>query len=266
MTQEDEIERLQIELSDNPRSPNFIRLAEMYFERELHTDAENLVLRSLKFHPNSVSGLAFLGRLIRPQKRLDEALVYLDKAVELAPENWKAWLEKAEIHAELQQGKPALKAFKRVLFLNPNQSLARRAVAKLEALTADEYEDDLFSMQPLHKTDWSQEENVPAKSEWSKIPASLERVLALVDALTVRLDTQKALDLLNDCTKKYGSHPEIDSRRLRLSTYDTPDFIQPKSQKKSSLAKQNFLQEKKISFLQELLRRIEVVKTDRLST
>ena len=266
MTQVDEVEQLQIELSDNPKSLNFIRLAEKYLERHLVTEAESLVKRSLKFHPSSVSGLALLARIMRAQGSSDEALKYLDQATKLAPDNWKAWLEQAEIFAELQQGKKALKSFKQVLLLNPLHPMARRAVARLEVLSADEYEDDLFSMQPLTKAELKDNSTPATITEWTKIPSSLERVLALVDALTVRLDTKKALDLLNDCTKKYGSHPEIDSRRLRLSTYDSPDYIQPKSQKKSSMARQELIQQNKISTLQELLRRIEVIKTQRLST
>ena len=65
MTQVDEIERLQIELSENPRSLNFIRLAECYFENEMITEAEMLVTQSLKFHPNSVSGLLLLSRILK---------------------------------------------------------------------------------------------------------------------------------------------------------------------------------------------------------
>ena len=266
MTQVDEVKQLQIELSDNPQSLNFIRLSEVYIDRQLLSDAESLVRRSLKFHPKSVSGLALLARILRQQNRAEEALPFLDSATGLAPDNWKAWLDKAEILAELQLGKKALKSFKQVLLLNPTHPLARRAVAKLEVLTADEYEDDLFSMQPLNRAELDNPVESSLVSAWTKIPSSLERVLALVDALTVRLDTKKALDLLSDCTKKYGSHPEIDSRRLRLSTYDSPDFIQPKSQKKSSLAKQEMLSQRKISVLKELLRRIEVIKTQRLST
>ncbi len=266
MTQVDEVERLQIELSENPKSLNFVRLAEKYFERQMHSEAESLVRRSLKFHPNSVSGLALLARILRAQARSLEALPFLDQATKFAPDNWKAWLDQAEIFIELHQGKKALKSFKQVLLLNPTHPLARRAVAKLEVLTADEYEDDLFSMQPLSKADLQENTVTPSTTEWTKIPSSLERALALVDALTVRLDTRKAIDLLNDCTKKYGAHPEIDSRRLRLSNYDTPDYIQAKSQKISSLAKQEMRQKKKISALEELLRRIEAVKRQRLST
>ena len=139
-------------------------------------------------------------------------------------------------------------------------------MGKLEILTADEYEDDLFSMQPIHLTDLKADSEIPLKTDWVKIPGALERSLAFVDALTVRLDIKKAIDLLNECTKKYGSHPEIDSRRLRLTSYDKSDYILPTNQKKSSYAKQDLVRSQKIIILQELLRRIELLQSDRLST
>ena len=266
MTQVDEIERLQIELSENPRSLNFIRLAECYFENEMITEAEMLVTQSLKFHPNSVSGLLLLSRILKKLQKSASSIPLLEKATQLAPENWQAWLQKAEIHAELQNGKSALICFKKVLFLNPKHSFARRSVSKLEILTADEYEDDLFSMQPIHLTDLKAETATTLKTDWVKIPGALERSLAFVDALTVRLDIKKAIELLNECTKKYGSHPEIDSRRLRLTSYDKPDYILPNNQNKSSHAKLDLIRSQKIFILQELLRRIEQLQSDRLST
>lgn len=266
MTQVDEIEELQIELNENPKSLNFVRLAEIYLQRDMADDAENLVRRSLKFHPKSVSGLILLGRILKNIQNHDEAIINFQRATQLAPENWKAWLEMAETYMAMQRAKDALASFKRVLFLNPNHPLARRAVAKLEILTADEYDDDLFSMEPLQK---AQDRPAPPQdksSGWSKIPSALERSLALVDALTVRLDTKKALNLLNECSKKYGNHPEIEARRLRLSTYDKPEYIAPKHFQQSSLAKQELIKERKIKTLEELLRRIETLQTDRLST
>lgn len=267
MTQQvNEIERLQNELNDNPKSLNFVRLAELYIERQMLNEAELLVRQSLKFHPKSVSGNLLLGRIYRGELNYADSLKYLEIATRLASDNWKAWLETAEVYSELKKGKDALRCFKQVLFLNPNHPLARRAVAKLEVLTADEYDDDLFSMQPLQKADFKEETAAKTKMEWTEMPPALERVLALADALTVRLETKKALDLLNDCSSRYGSHPEIDSRRLRLSSYDNPDYILPKKQKNLSLARQELAHQKKLDVLNELLRRIEHKKTDRLST
>ncbi len=266
MTQVDEIEQLQIELAENPKSLNFIRLGEMYLARDMAAEAESLVRQSLKFHSQSVSGVLLLGRILRKLGQPEAALIYLEKATQLATENWHAWLHLAEIYAELQNGKKALQCFKKVLFLNPSHPLARRAVGKLEVLTADEYDEDLFSMQPLRAAELKPDTESVPKAAWTKIPGALERTLAFVDALTVRLDVKKALELLNDCTKKYGSHPEIDSRRLKLTTYDSPDYIAPKNPKKSSLAKVELVHSRKVAVLQELLRRIELKQRDRLST
>ncbi len=267
MTQVDEIERLQINLAENPKSLNFVRLAEMYLEREMTTDAESLVRRSLKFHPHSISGLVLLSRILKKLHQSESALPHLQKAVQLAPENWHAWLLMAEIYAELLKGKMALSCFKKVLFLNPTHPLARRAIGKLEVLTADEYDDDLFSMQPpLRLAELKTEVEPQPQTAWTKIPGSLERTLAFIDALTIRLDVKKALEMLNDCTKKYGSHPEIDSRRLKLVTYDSPDFIVPNNSKKPSYALAELVHTRKVSILRELLRRIELKQRDRLST
>ena len=60
-----EIERLQNELDENPKSLNFVRLAELYIERQMLSEAELLVRQSLKFHPRSVSGNLLLGRIYR---------------------------------------------------------------------------------------------------------------------------------------------------------------------------------------------------------
>ncbi|MBC7743340.1 MAG: hypothetical protein H7061_14170 [Bdellovibrionaceae bacterium] len=268
MTQVDEIEKLQIELAANPKSSEFVRLAELYLGRKMFDAAEELVSQSLKFHPRSVSGLILLGRIFKLKKNNSAALAPLLEATRLAGENWRAWAELAESYLELKKGKQALAAFKKVLFLNPTHAQARRAVSKLEVLTADEYEEDLFQMQSLPEArrneDASQGSSTVAA--WTETPAGLTRILSYIDALIIRNDQQKAIDLLNDCTKKFGAHPEIDARRLRLSSYEKSDFIQAKSVASPSRLRQNAVLQKKVAVMKELLRRIEPWKSQFLST
>ncbi len=268
MTQEDEILKLQSELQQNPKSPQFIKLAELYLKREMKDEAESLVRQSLKFHRNVTSGLVLFGRILKLKKNHQEAIEPLTRATQIAPDNWRAWLELAETYLELKSGKLALNAFKRVLFLNPNQPLARRAVAKLEILTADEYEDELFQMQKLPESlkDLGESKNTESSKQWSEPGAALTRALSFADALIVRHETERAISLLNECSEKFGSHPEIESRRLKLSVFEKPQFIQPKSVAEASMTKKNLLDEKKIKVLSELLRRIETKKSDFLST
>lgn len=271
MTQEDEIEKLQIEMHENPRSPQFVHLAELYLAREMSEDAEVLVRQSLKFHPRSVSGLILLGRILKLKQQMKEAITPLNEATRLAPDNWRAWLELAEAYLHNKNGKLSLAAYKKVLFLNPTQPLARRAVAKLETLSADEYDEDLFQMQSLPDTSFEKTESEKSDQQqkpeaWTEPSEALKRILSYIDALILRHENKKAIDLLNDCSKKYGSHPEIESRRLQLSAYETPDFIKPKSAVESSKTKRQLIHEKKIRALEELLRRIERIKTQSLST
>ncbi len=266
MTQEDEIEKLQVELYQHPQSSQFVRLAELYLSNDLFTEAVVLIQQSLKFHPQSISGLILLGRSFRKAKETEKALAPLLEATKLAQDNWRAWLELAEVYLELKAAKKASHAFKKVLFFNPTHPQARRAVAKLEVLTADEYEDDLFEMQKLPDADLDTEASTEVTQNWSTPAEGLVRVISYIDALIIRHENRKALDLLNDCTTKYGSHPEIETRRLRLSAYEQPAYIQPKSLADASKSKRELIQEKKLKVLQELLRRIESIKSETLST
>ncbi len=195
-----------------------------------------------------------------------EALEPLNNAIKLAPENWRAWLETAEAQLELKNGKAALMAFKKVMFFNPTHPLARRAVAKLELLTADEYEDDLFQLKKLPDTVAAAETSPTATNIWTKPDDALIRLISFVDALTVRHESEKALGLLNEWIARNGTHPEIEARRLRLSVYEKAAFLQPKSAVSQSQVKQKIINEKKIAALRMLLRRIGANKSDLLST
>ncbi len=266
MTQEDEIGKLQVELYQHPQSGQFVRLAELYLSTDRPGDAITLIQQSLKFHSQSTSGLILLGRSFRKNQELQKAAGPLLQATELAQDNWRAWLELAEVYLEMKAIKKAIFAFKRVLFFNPTHPQARRAVGKLEVLTADEYEDDLFEMQKLPDADLTSAEGPEATQSWSTPSEGLVRVISYIDALIVRHENRKALDLLNDCTTKFGTHPEIETRRLRLAAYEQPAFIQPKSLADSSKSRRELIQEKKLRALQELLRRIESIKSQTLST
>lgn len=266
MSQDNETLQLQKELQQNPRSVQFTKLAEIYLSRDMVEEAFALVKQSLKFHPRSVSGLILLGRINKLKKQYFESLAPLIEASKLAHDNWRAWLELAESYVELKNGKQALTSFKRVLLFNPSHPMARRAVAKLELLTADEYEDDLFQMQKLPDAQLQAPQQPQKAGEWKAADAGLKRMMSFVDALIVRHDLEKATNLLNDCSAQYGSHPEIESRRLKLSVFETPDYIQPKHVAANSQARKLLVHEKKIAALKLLLRRIEAKKSDFLST
>ena len=273
-----EMEKLQLALETDPKSLQFVQLGDLYLANGMVKEARELVEKSLKHHPKSLSGLILLGRICKFERHYDQALELFSIALKKAPSNWYALLLRAETYLKSNQNKLALKDFKQVLLNNPNHPLARKAVAKLEVLTADEFDDDVFEMKTLG--DFQNDRKGPGDApfqvatllsdaqkdadqfdtQWKPVSQKLERLLALVDAFTVRHDYEKAMNLLKDCKKEFGEHGEIQIRWMRLSPFETAENIRPKSQsEKSNLREQNILQ-KKLSALELLLRRIEKSK------
>lgn len=273
-----EMEKLQMALDVDPKSLQFVQLGDLYLANGMVKEARELVEKSLKHHPKSLSGLILLGRICKFERHYDQALELFSIALKKAPSNWYALLLRAETYLKSNQNKRALKDFKQVLLNNPNHPLARKAVAKLEILTADEFDDDVFEMKTLgdfHKDRkgpgdepfqvsthlaTAQKEADQFDTQWKPVSKKLERLLALVDAFTVRHDYEKAMNLLKDCKKEFGEHGEIQIRWMRLSPFEAAENIRPKNQsEKSNLREQNILQ-KKLSALELLLRRIEKIK------
>jgi len=58
----------------------------------------------------------------------------------------------------------------------------------------------------------------------------------------------------------------LDPGRLKLSIFENPEFLEPKSVAKNSQAKQHLIHDRKVAALKLLLRRIEAKKSDLLST
>ena len=89
----------------------------------------------------------------------------------------------------------------------------------------------------------------------------MQRVLSLVDAFTVRHEYQKSIALLHECTTEFGTHPEIETRLLRLSQYENAEKIRPKVEEKKSHSRKALIADKKIKTLELLLRRIQKLNT-----
>jgi len=266
------MEELQLELQQNPRSLSFAPLTDLYLAENMTDEAYLLVERSLKYHPHSVSGMILMARIFQLRADLQNALPWLDKAIERAPTNWVAHYLRADIYLKQGQRKKALLDFKKVMLLNPQHLQARRAVAKLDVITADEFEDDVFSIQSIH--DISQQsqnmqlanQNTAASAgtdpQWSVRDKKLDRILSLIDAFTVRQEYDRALKLLKETQTEFGQHPEIQTRLLRLSHYESAEKIRPKSELVHLLAREELIRDKQQRALELLLRRIQKFKED----
>lgn len=206
-------------LEKDPNSQVFAPLAESYREDKQLELAEKLARKGIERHPNFTGGLITLGKILRDLNRKDEALVYLNKVTQIAPDNILAHLISAEIYLQFKRTKEALKSFKMVLLFNPQHEKAQFAVKKLENITADEYDSEVFKISPLNPPDKESTVN-PSSDSTHKNPSlykkSLDRMLSLIDAFIVRNELDKAIQLIKDADSEFGSSPELTKRSEML--------------------------------------------------
>lgn len=263
------MESLQIELQTNPKSLSFAQLADLYLAQNMIADAETLLLRSLKYHPGSVSGHMLLGRVYQLKNEDQKALEQFNICLQKAPTNWTCYLLRAQMYLKLQKPKLALQDFKQVMLHNPQHMGVQKSIIRLESLTADEYDEDLFEIKNINQIAAATPANNPVSTSnsiatndsWTKISPRLERVLSLVDAFVTRQEYDKAIKLLRECQSEFGDQPsnvsEIQSRLLKLSQFETVEKLRPKEAIHTSIAKQSLIIEKKQKALELLLRRIQ---------
>ena len=251
------VERYQILLAKEPKSQVFAPLAEAYRKMGLTDEAFRIAVRGVQYNPQFAGGRVALAKIFLDRDMLPSAISELEKAVESSFENLMAHGLLAECYLKAKRPKDALRAFKMVLFLAPNHEKARRAVQKLESLTADEYEDDLFEMKPLPRLDRVGEEPEPEIAPRENVKSArpgepnLERVLSLVDAYIVRNDVDKATEALRDVGRWFGDHPEVIKRTRLINRRNEPA---PSGEVPSRQAEDK---RHRIDFLRGLLGRIE---------
>jgi tetratricopeptide (TPR) repeat protein len=270
------VEKYQLILQKDPNSQVFAPLAEAYREMGMLHEAMRVVTAGVQRHPQFVAGLVTYGKILRDAGQAEKSLTSLQKAVALAPENILAHQLLAEMQLANRNPKEALKSFKMVLFLNPQSQSAKKAVQKLESLTADEYEDEVFSMEKLPEVNLQANvetvirAEAAASSSVAKNPSddlvmpkpaatsqskALERMLSLIDAFIVRNDLEKAHALLKDTRIEFGDHAEIQRRMKTLQVrYNEPEEPMPLRPLES---RGKLIAQKKVEALEMMLRKIE---------
>ncbi len=255
------IEKYRQMLVRDPASKVFAALAESFREMGLLDEAEQTAKTGIERHPDYVGGYLALGRVLLDQEDYLSAVPLLKKATELDAQNLLAHQLLAAAYIQLKQPKLALRSFKFVLFLNPTSEKAKSSIEKLESLTADEYEDDVFTMQPLHeqKAPESTDREHPEPEYFAEAivdPGEIDRSLSLVDALIVRNDLQQAKKALNELQKRF---PE-DSRYVsRWSLLNVPSSIDDAVPIKPILSREKTIIQRKIGLLRRLLHKINSV-------
>jgi hypothetical protein len=243
------VERYQLELNKDPRSRVFAPLSEAYRKMGLISEAKRICRFGTEAHPDFAGGHVAYAKVLLDSKAPADALPHLEKATRLSPDNLLAHNLLGESLILLRRPKDALKAFKMVLYLDPENARAKQAVKKWEFLTADEYSDDVFAMKPIFQAPFSAKSDQDAERDLdddlddeledllteagsSKTPVgksdarldlqqrharALERAVSLADAFTVRNDLDAAVKVLEDARRLLGPMSEIE-RRYKLIT------------------------------------------------
>jgi len=199
------IERYQLEYARDPKSKVFAPLSEAYRRMGLVEEALRIAENGVRAHPEFASGRVAFARILIEKKRYEEASAQLKKAIETSAENLLAYSLLGELHLQLRQPKEALSAFKMVLFLNPNDERAKKAVSRWEFVTADEYDTSVFKMEPIFD---HRPENVKRE---------VERATSLADALTVRNDLDGAINVLRTAQSRLGHQDDLNNRIERIA-------------------------------------------------
>ena len=224
------VERYQILLEKDPKSKVFAPLAEAYRKMGLQTRAFTICKSGLKFHPHFAGGHIAMAKVLVDLKETQKALEHLEKATEISPENIMAHQLHGELLLHLKQFKAALKAYKMVLFLSPENKKAMQAVKKLESLTADDFEKDLFPdefgfSKPNHPSTTLNPTNMKSENLSVAETHRLDRFLSLIDVYIVRNELDKAKKIFEEARFEFAQHPELLKRKeilIPLSTSDLP--------------------------------------------
>lgn len=255
------IETLQIELQTNPKSLSFAQLADLYLAQNMIDEAENLLNRSLKYHPHSVSGHMLLGRILLEKNKATEALIEFNFCIQKAPTNWACFLLRAQAYLKLKKHAQALDDFKQVLLHNPHHVGVSRSVARLETLIADHDDTDLFELKQISEIPKTATTfQAVQHSIESEISPRLNRILSLADAFISRQEYKKSIQILKESQSEYGDHAEIQSRLLKLSQFENPEKLRPKVAAHLADRHKMLVAEKQEKALKILLRRIQEFK------
>lgn len=270
MISADVIEKYQELMRHNPQSQVFAPLADAYLERGLDMQALELATLGTQRHPNFPAGFLVLGKIQLKLKKLKEAELSLQRAIELSPQNILAHQLLGDVYLEQRHPLEALKAYKMVLFLNPYSQKAKMAVEKLETASALEFEEETFAMARLsdlrqvQKTEWtSANTSTNIEPHDANQDKPRKRLLQLVDAFLIRNDTLKAYELLQEMQNEFGPHPDIESRiqkalKKPLSKPVPPVGSKPPEAPSGAALTQRIDREKKLRKLYAMLRAVRL--------
>ncbi|MEM0954870.1 MAG: sulfotransferase [Pseudomonadota bacterium] len=195
---------LETSLDNDPRRKLMAEAMELVSQGR-HKDAEAIYRDILHKDPNDVDALRLLGVSRVRREQFDEGAACFRRAVELAPDFWKAWINLGAALSEQQKFEEAEDAFLKALQLQPNsvQIMERLGVNALKASELDkciewldrslqiapDYFPSLLCMGHALKTRGQQEDAVAAYRRCAKAKPSFgEAYWSLANLKTFRFD------------------------------------------------------------------------------
>jgi tetratricopeptide (TPR) repeat protein len=101
-------------------------------KRELLKRAEVLYLKGIKYNPELQKGYLNISNVMREQGRYEEALPYVEMAIEVNPLHTAPYLMKYRLLMELKRFKEAIEALDRCLYVDPGNMRCMEEKSKLE--------------------------------------------------------------------------------------------------------------------------------------
>jgi len=234
------IEEYQLILLRNPSAKVFAPLAEAYRKMGLLQQALEICEKGVKYNPQYPSGLVAYGKILFELKRYEQAAEIFARATELKSDNILAHKLNALSLIKLNRYVQALKAYKHVLYLNPQDVQAQKFVASWEYLEAPGYSQEAFAGEP------GPERELVADSDPSHVSSFIEALIARNEIDRARVITKTSLDIWPD-------DPGL-LKQIKVINESLREEVNDRA--KTQLSQ---IQIKK-DFLMGLLRRIELAK------
>lgn len=255
-------------LAKDPKSKVFAALAESYRKQGELQKALDIAKKGVAYHPQFVSGHVALGQTLLDLSEFEQAEQHFKQATQISPENILAHLGLARSSLNLRQAKEALASYKIVLLLSPDHKEAKNSVAKLESLTADEFEDELFSITPLSDQilnpypvePYSDDLHSELRKLTHEDKKTLKRKLSLLDAFIARTDFDRAQRVTNELKARFPGQKDIRKRQEIINSQLQDSFdddgeqatpLQPIERSLSTLEKKQWALEQILNRLDE---------------
>lgn len=111
----------------------FERAAEIYMEKNMDENAEELYMEALKINPNTLNVYNSLGILYRRQGRLKDSIRMYRKALRVNPEDENIYYNLARVFISVNSPEKAVDILEKALKINPGFSEAAKLIVALRS-------------------------------------------------------------------------------------------------------------------------------------